>query len=224
MNRAEWYVLLYHRGSTSTTEIEGIRFADKLITGGMIVPGLWFRDVSDGDFENIFINGYNAIEAYTPSAEELPILYSLYPAMMPKGLKPAVNGALSLKNKWYKVAQHSQVVWGVAALCTVKGVCKAGDVAFAGDIVPSQWFAGLSKDQLNRMERMGARSSIWFDAQEAEYRAKNGFKAPIERYAPNPIELLKLYEKFAGAAPNAELPAIDIVDASANEEATEGGE
>lgn len=219
MNRAEWYVVLRKGGLSSLTDIEGVRLMDKDVMGGAIVPGLWFRDVPDADFESIFISGYHAIQAYSPSAEELPILYTLYPAMMPKSVKMPGNSAARLQNKWFKVASHKQMVYGVAALCTVQGVCKAGDVALAGDIVPGQWFAGLTIDQLNLMERCGARSAIWFDAQAPEYRARSGHKAPIERYPANPIETLSLYEKFPGANPKAK-----IASAESAEELTEGGE
>lgn len=220
MERAKWYVVLRKGGMSALHTIEGIRIEGRQVLGGLIIPGLWFRDIGDSDFESLFVKGYRSIEAYNPSAEELPILFSLYPAMAPKTLKPVGNGAGSLQNKWYRVASHVQVAWGVAALCTVAGVCKAGDVAYEGDVVPAQWFSGLSKEQLSRLERTGARSDVWFDAQDAEYRAKNGFLPPILRYGPNPIELLSLYEQFPGANPNA---AVVSVETAPSNEETEGG-
>lgn len=213
--RAAWYIVMRKGTLATTSTIEGIRQIDKKVLVGTILPGEFFRDVPDTVFNDLFVGGYRAIEAYTPSAEELPLLYTLYPKAMPKSVPVPANGASSLKNKWYKVNSHDFMLWGVTALATVKGICKAGDTAFAAEIVPAQFFAGLSIEQLNRLERIGAASPIVMNTLETDWHGVIMNAAPIARYAPNAIELLRLYEKFPAANP--ETPIV-------NQEEKEGSE
>ena len=196
MKRADWYVVRRAQGITATTDIYGIREKDKHAFGGAIIPGMWFRDVSDAVLQETIIQGYEAIEAYNPSDEELPILWTVYPATMPKTVKVVAGGAGSLKNKWYKIAPNNETsIAGIAALCTVKGVCKAGEIAQRGDVIPAQWFSGLSIQQLELLENRGVMSAAWLNAQDASHKTRN--KSPLLRYTPKPAELVELTKKFA---------------------------
>lgn len=207
MSREKWYVVTHKRPiNSSLGAIDGIRLAEKFAFPGTIIPGAWFDMVRDSDFNDLFIDGYQAISAYTPSSEELPLLYTLFPATRPKtSIKAAVNGGLSLKNKWYRVTEHHAMLYGVAALVTVEGVCKAGDVAFAGDIIPSHWFAGLTLQQINVLERDTVYSKEWVNSQSREFVTQfmRANKPQIVRVAPEPMELINLYKRYPGANPNA---------------------
>jgi hypothetical protein len=208
LKREQWYVA-NRRINSSSGAIDGIRMADKFVQPGVIIPGDWFKLVNDQVFDDLFVNGYEAITVYQPTAEELPVLYTLYPATRPKMVKAAERGGIDLKNKWYRVATHDGMVYGIAALCTIEGVCKAGDVAYAGDVIPAAFLAGLSIENISRLERSGAVSMAWVNGQtpdlQAQYMAK--LQPQLVRLAPNPIELQNLYAKYPGANPNAK-PAI----------------
>jgi hypothetical protein len=208
MSREKWYVTNRHLNS-AIGAIDGIRQTDKIAYAGTIVPGEWFKLVNDQIFDDLLVNGYEAITAYQPPMEELPLLYTLYPATRPKTVKAAEHGGLSLKNKWYRVPEHEAMVYGIAALVSIEGVCKAGDVAWPGDVIPAQWFAGLSIENIGRLERLGATSQLWLNGQDPSIQARymGWVKPQILRIAPNIIELQNLYAKYPGANPNA-TPAI----------------
>lgn len=205
MPREKWYVVTHNRPiNSSLGAIDGVRMADKKAFPGTIIPGLWFDMVNDSDFENLFIQGHNAITPYSPSADELPLLYTLFPATRPnRGLKAVERGGLALKNKWYRVSEHVAMLYGVAALVKVEGVCDAGDVAMAGDIIPAAFFAGLSIEQINVLERDTVYSKEWLDSQSREFRARfmRAKKPQIMRVAPSPMELINLYKRYPGANP-----------------------
>ncbi len=210
VTREKWYVANRHINSASGA-IDGIRQVDKVAYTGTIIPGEWFKLVNDQIFEDLFVNGYSAITAYQPSAEELPLLYTLYPATRPKTMNAAENGGLRLKNKWFRVPEHEAMVYGVTALCTVDGVCKAGDIVFPGDVIPAQFLAGLSIENISRLERLGATAQAWLQSQDAALQARymSWIKPQLLRITPQAIELQNLYAKFPGANPDS-TPAIVI--------------
>lgn len=218
--REKWYVVTHKQPLNSTLgAITGIRMAEKNAFPGTIIPGAWFDMVNDDDFHNLLIDGYGAVTPYEPSADELPLLYTLFPATRPKsGLKVATNGGLVLKNKWYRVSEHVAMLYGIAALVKVDGVCAAGEVAFGGDIIPSHWLAGLSIEQINVLERDTVYSQEWLNAQSREFRAKfmRSNKPQLLRISPSPMELKNLYKRFPGADPKAAVadvaPAEDSED------------
>jgi len=170
--RAKWYMV--KKALSASTNIEGIRKQNDVAHQGIIIPGKWFRDVPDSNF-NIILYDHMAIEAVEPEKDDYPLLYTLFPATFPKGANvPVANEGIELTKTWYKV---DRVFTGLMALCSIEGICSVGDIAVSGDVIPARWFSGLSEAQLRELV----------------------IKQHIVRYIPDPYELDILYAKYPGA-------------------------
>ena len=178
MNREKWYQVVHNL--SSTTYIDGIRIIDAVALAGDIVPGIWFQDVPDSNFFDVILHGRNAIKPITPDEDEYPYLYTLYPAMLPEGVK--LQAFERVYKKWYRVNTYKRgslaagAYNGLTALSDIDGVCQASDVAQVGDIIPSQWFGGLKPSDITKLL----------------------IKHCIEPYTPDPLELRVLQEKYPG--------------------------
>lgn len=173
----KWYRVLKALNS-SLGEIDGVRRKGAIAPRGAIIPGAWFNRVPQSKL-TLVLNDLECVEPYQPEAQEYLVLYTLYPAMLTsRKIDAAASGPSHWSRKWYQVS--GSVLWGVAALVDVDGVCLSGDVASSGDVIPSQWCAALDTEQFRALENLG-------------------YLAP---YKPDPFELSDLYERYPGAHPD----------------------
>jgi hypothetical protein len=213
MKRDKWYLVANDTLSAST-EIEGVRKIKTLSAlKGSVVPYEYFGNVPPDRFANLL--GRGDIVPYEPKNEEIEILYTCYPAVIPKAakFKTHVDGIMSYGRAWYRVDES--VPYGLAALVDIQGVCKVGDVAFAGDIVPSKFFAGLTMEQFQRLETCGLITDKYIESLAPDVRARQKYHGFVYRYAPDKYELQGLYERFPATNPERKPQAESIVEKDA---------
>lgn len=202
LRREKWYIVCNETLSAGTT-IEGIRTAKTLSARKLdVVPVEYFGAVSPDRFDILINRG--DIQPYKPSDNELELLYTCYPACIPKGAKFKVkaDGIMAYARAWYQL--NDAMPYGLAALVDIAGVCKVGDVVMAGEIVPAKFFAALSLEQFQLLEHYGLMSLSRYEALSTEQRGKIKPNGYLARYAPNVYELQGLHERFPAMSPQIE--------------------
>ena len=194
---SEWYTVSWGNSiNSSLGSIDGIRNDNTILTAGDIVPRDWFNLVPANRLA-LVIDDMNAFDTYEIDADEESLLYTVYPAK-----KPEVNFAAKhrlRRSQWFRVSSTCPV--GIMALRTVDGVCKVGDVAMAGDIIPSQWLSGLDMDAINRLCNSGLRSHKWelsLTSEQQKMLNDARDKPLLIRFNPPPSHLKGLYAKYPG--------------------------
>lgn len=192
--------MVVNEALSATTTIEGVRLAkNNSVAKGAVVPLEYFGAVPPDRFSNLLARG--DIVPYSPKDSELEILYTCYPAVIPKGAKftSQPNGIMSYQRAWYIV--RDTVPYGLAALCDIAGICKTGDVAMAGDIVPAKFFAGLTMEQFNRLEVCGLITDRYLESLAPDVLKRLKHEGFVYRSSPDKYELQGLYEKFPAMNP-----------------------
>lgn len=197
----QWYCVAWNKSISAGTSIDGIRIAGQVLHTGAMLPREWLQDVPNSRLKMLFDKRQHGLfDAYEPSADDELILYSAYPA-----LKPSIRFKNQFEGKaqWYQVTKNAP--FGIAALRTVDGVCKVGDVAKAGDIIPSQWLSALDYGQIRRLCTEGLRSRHFVKTlpQEQAKLLNQSMTFPLLRhYKPTALMLEALHEQYAGTHPN----------------------
>lgn len=198
---SKWYLITteeFH-GIQDLQTTEGMYIAERILPVGSIVPLEW---KGRQRVEDLYLP-MDAMREYTPTQEDWPILYALWPSLRPLDYQTPQLAAPS--HAWYKITppdarrNMSSVPFAYSALCDVEGVCKQGDLAHCGDIVPSAFFTGMNLAQMERLETVGLCATSWIDVHPPDYRAvyMKGFARPaIERVGLDPIRKLEMLEKF----------------------------
>ncbi len=195
-------------GMGNARRIAGVYLEGRILPVGTIIPEN-FKGLAD--IENIYIPS-NYLAPYEPDESDYPMLYMLWPQTKPKGYKAELQDTLE-ENAWYEIASPSKrsghiglssVPYGLSALMDTEGVCKAGQMAIVGDIVPSQFFSGLSALHLEQFQRMGAVALRWLadyaPNQRAEYMKELAWPV-IRRVYPSKDERIALYSQFPASNP-----------------------
>jgi hypothetical protein len=222
---SKWYMVTPEcsYGMQDTKSTEGMYEANRILPVGSIVPFEWkgLQRIRD-----LYIPA-NYLVDYEPSEDDWPILYMLWPSLRPHNVQfsfvenPRIGNPDSWAAGWYQVQKPdakrnmSSVPYGLAALCDVEGICKAGDVVMPGDIVPAPFFAGLSFSQFERLETIGLCSEQWLDTFDARWRGKYLqilARPAIERVAVSIPQRQALYEKFPAMSPQVKVEAIPKVE------------
>jgi hypothetical protein len=214
---SDWYIAIPNRdfhGMEDARDMEGVYCKGRILPTGSIVPLEWKGRQAINEL--YLPAGY--LEEYTPSHEDMALLYMLWPAIRPHGFSASLvdNMRVGSPGKWasgwYQIqAPHAKsrmcsVPYGVAALMDVEGVCKAGDIALVGDVVPAPFFAGLTMGQFDRLETTGLTSLEWLARFPSDNRAEYIRKVArpvIARIAVASHEKEALLEKFPAMNPNA---------------------
>lgn len=206
MKREKWYVInkVASGGVSADSSIEGIRHRGNQLYPCSIVPGDYFRDVTS-QYEALIFSappaGHQVALPYEPEQDEFALLYTVYPATIPDTEISPITEGKPIRPRWYRVSNTHFVPTGLQALVTVEGVCQRGDVANRGDIVPMQWFAGLSMAQLERLTQTGVTSLKQWNSYGSN-KHKIRVVPLLETYAPDPLELESLYAQYPGAHPD----------------------
>lgn len=199
IKRDKWYRVI-NDPLTATTRIDGIRLPKTVsLRKGDIAPLEYFSAMSPDRFETMIKRG--DMQAYHPKDNELEILYSCYPATIPVGAKFKIkpDGIMAFARAWYQL--NDALPYGLAALIEIKGICKVGDTAFPGDIVPAKFFAALSMEQFNQLEGYGLSFASYLESLAPDVRELFRPSGYLNRVAPNKFELPSLYEKFPAMNP-----------------------
>jgi hypothetical protein len=216
----KWYLITPEcsLGMENPISIEGMYEVRRILPVGTIIPAIWKYS---HDIENLYLPA-NYLAETEPSEKDYALLYMLWPQTRPNRLaipfveNPYIGNPETWVNVWYEIQgmnhkRLSSVPYGVSALMDIEGVCKAGQVAKTGDIVPAAFFAGLSTEQFEQFLRMGIVSQSWLSNYPAHYRAEymQVFARPVmARAALSPYQKEALYEQFSAMAPtNLETPA-----------------
>jgi hypothetical protein len=216
-----WYLITRFcvYGMQDTRDIEGMYTKGRILPIGSIVPQEWKGRQA---IQDLYLPA-NYLEAYEPDESDWNILYMLWSGVRPNDFKAqwVENSRIKGANGqwaagWYQIQapderrSMSSVPYGVSALMDVDGVCKAGDVAMAGDIVPAAFFAGLSYEQFDRLETIGLCSPSWLNNHPARARGDylRHFARPVmQRVAVDPQRREMLYKKYPALNPNAVIEA-----------------
>jgi hypothetical protein len=213
----KWYMITpeCNYGMQDLKDMEGVYFKERILPVGAIVPLEW---KGRQRIEDLYLPASYLID-YEPSAEDLPILYALWPSVRPLNYQAEfvpnarIGTPKNWAGGWYKISEPdeqrgmSSVPYAYAALCDVEGICKAGDLAFSGDIVPPAFFAGLSAAQMERLETIGLCSETWLNAWPRANRL--GYnrvlaRPVIERVGISKEEKENLLAKLPALAPKSE--------------------
>jgi hypothetical protein len=213
---SDWYIVtpacVY--GMQDVRTIDGMYEAGRILPVGSIVPLEW----KGRQLINDLYVPANYLESYTPTDEDMPLLYMLWPSIRPRSYtaelvdNPRVGRHGAWAHGWYEICKPderrnmSSVPYGIAALMDIEGVCKAGDVALAGDIVPAAFFAGLSAVQVDRLETIGLCSETWlsrYPVKERPNYLRYYARAAIRRVGVTAEQKAALYERYPALNPNA---------------------
>lgn len=210
---ARFYVVAWGKAISAGTDTEGIRKEGKRLFAGAMIPAEWVQDVPDTHLPILFDSeaqgGMALFDAYEPDTEDELILYTVFPAIKPPvRFKQLYDGS----TKWFRVTRD--VPYGIAALRSVDGICKAGDIAYEGDIIPIQWLSALPYDAIRRLSDTGLRSLQWAQGLNNEQVKilKGMAKYPvIVTYRPTSHELETLYEQYPGTHPDFNIPILENI-------------
>lgn len=212
----DWYIVtkacIY--GMQDVRTIDGMYEAGRILPVGSIVPLEWKgrRLIQD-----LYLPA-NFLEPYVPTDEDLLLLYMLWPSIRPSSYtaelvdNPRIGKRGAWTHGWYEIAKPdtkrnmTSVPYGIAALMDIEGVCKAGDIALAGDIVPSAFFAGLNSTQFDRLETIGLCSEKWlnqFPIQEHPDYHRHLARPAIRRVGVSATQKAELLKKYPALDPNA---------------------
>lgn len=211
----KWYLVTPDwemHGMQDDKDKDGLYIARRILPMGSMIPLEWkgLQAIRD-----LYLPA-NRLQEYKPTEEDWPILYMLWPSLRPDSFDvPLVENSRIGKqgawaSGWYKInapdkqRNMSSVPLGVSALRDVEGVCKTGDMAMVGDIVPAAFFAGLSYAQFERLETIGLCSESWLASHELEKRAaylRYWARPVMERVAVPLNERPALYAKYPAMNP-----------------------
>lgn len=206
-------------------DVDGMYFDRRILPVGCVIPLEW---KGRQRIQDLYLPAGH-LQEYEPNDSDWPILYMLWGAVRPYGIKfpivdnPRIGSPQKWASGWYQISAPdprkglSSVPYGVMALCDVEGICKAGDVAMVGDIVPAPFFAGLDAEQFDRLETIGLCSQSWLNAFEPHYRAEymKHLASPVmERYHASPYEKDKLFEKFPAMRPPSISEVVEVPNVS----------
>lgn len=204
-----WYMVTPEcsSGMQDLKTIPDVYEAGRILPPGSIVPESWkgARAVQD------LYMPKNYLVPYEPTEADYPLLYMIWPNERPRAYKVAdvENPAIS-DNAWFEVLapdakrNMSGIPYGLSALRDVAGVCKAGQMATVGGIVPSAFFTGLNIFQLEQIQQTGVISNDWLDGYRHEQKVEylRFLARPLIRRAyPTKTEKQALYEKFPAMNP-----------------------
>jgi hypothetical protein len=214
---SDWYIAIPNRdfhGMEDAKDMDGVYIKGRVLPTGSIVPLEWKGKQAIND---LYLPA-NYLEPYTPSHDDMALLYMLWPAMRTTSYQASFVENMRIgrdgqwASGWYQVvAPHEKsrmcsVPYGIAALMDIDGICKAGDVAMVGDIVPAPFFAGLNFAQFDRLETTGLTSLEWLSrfpvGNRAEYLRRIARPA-IARVAVTAHEKAALLEKYPAMNPQA---------------------
>lgn len=213
---SDWYIAIPNRdfhGMEDARDMAGVYEKGRILPTGSIVPLEWKGRQAIND---LYLPAHY-LEEYNPSAEDMALLYMLWPAVRPASFpialvdNPRIGTSEKWAGGWYQVqAPHIKsrlcsVPYGLAALMDIEGVCQAGDIALVGDIVPAPFFAGLNLAQFERLETMGLTSVQWLNRFPLDNRAdylRKIARPAIARVAIATHEKEALYQKFPAMNPN----------------------
>jgi len=214
MGLSNWYLVSPEcvHGMQDLKSIEGVYIAERILPVGAIVPLEWKGKQRISD---LYLPADQLIN-YSPVEDDWAILYALWPSLRPLNWKveAVINSRIGQAGQWasgwYRICypdpirNMSSVPYGYTALCDVEGICKAGDVALSGDIVPAAFFTGLSLAQFERIESLGLCSESWLDSWPSPYRAgylRNLARPVMERALISGEERAELMQKYPALAP-----------------------
>jgi hypothetical protein len=214
MNQSKWYMVTPEcgHGMQDLKDTYGVYLAGRILPVGSIIPLGW---KGQQKIRDLYLP-VNYLMDYDVQEEDWAILYALWPAMRPNDFTmPIVDNYRIQQNgewvgAWYKIASPdekrnmSSVPYAYAALADVEGVCKAGDLAFSGDIVPAAFFAGLDTNQFDRLLEIGLCSDSWLNTWPRQYRS--GYLRELSRPVMEQVGVPKderemLYQKFPALRP-----------------------
>lgn len=215
MSLSKWYIITpeCNYGMQDLKDIHEVYIARRILPVGCMVPLEWKGKQL---VQDIYLPA-NYLQAYEPTEDDWPILYALWSHLRPLNFKGVfVENHRLQDHAFYRICEPdekrnmSSVPYAYAALCDVEGVCKAGDFARSGDIVPAKFFTGLSAEQMERLEAIGLCSETWLNQWPKEYRVgywRTLARPVIEPYHPNKSERETLFEKYPQLAPKQESPS-----------------
>lgn len=197
MNKAKWYIVC-NDPLGATVAIEGVRIVKNISAiRGYIIPHEYFAATPVDRVQLLLERG--DIQAYQPQDDELEILYTCFPALVPKSAKFKRQGTINHK-EWYQVGAF--LPYGLAALVDIDGICKRGDVAFEGDIIPRAFLSALSMEQVARLESQGLVANRYLESLAPDVRKKRRLVGAIQRYFPDRYQLQDLMKQFPAMNPN----------------------
>lgn len=213
---SDWYIITpaCSYGMQDVKTIDGIYEANRILPVGSIVPLEWKGRQRIND---LYVPA-NYLEAYIPTDEDLPLLYMLWSSVKPDSYQasladnPRIGKQGAWASGWYEICppderrNMSSVPYGVAALMDIEGVCKAGDMALVGDIVPAAFFAGLNAAQFDRLETIGLCSETWlsrFPMRERPNYLRHLARPAIRRVGVNAVQKAELLKKYPALDMNA---------------------
>jgi hypothetical protein len=216
---SKWYIVMPSwelHGIQDTKMMDGVYIAERILPVGAMVPLEWKGQQRVRDL--YLPSSY--MEEYTPLEEDWPILYALWPSLRPLNYKGVfvpnsrVGTPEQWASGWYKISEPdglrnmSSVPYGYAALCDIDGICRAGDIAMSGEIVPAAFFAGLNLEQFDRLETIGLCSQSWLNKwPERHSHYMRGFARPVmERVMVSPSQKAALLEKYPALQAKNEVP------------------
>lgn len=222
-SQSKWYMVTPEcgHGMQDLKDSYGIYLAGRILPVGSIIPLEWkgWQKVRDLYLPVNYLSDYEVQE------DDRAILYALWPATRPNDFTmPIVDNHRIRQNgnwlgTWYKIASPdekrgmSSVPYAYSALCDVDGVCKAGDLAFSGDIVPAAFFAGLSAGQFDRLLEIGLCSDSWLSSWPKQYRGGylREMARPVMEQVAVPRETREaLYQKFPAMNPEKKVETIPV--------------
>jgi hypothetical protein len=221
MNQSKWYLISpeCNFGMQDLKDTHGMYFKERILPVGSIVPFEW---KGRQRIQDLYLP-MNYLTEYEPTEEDIPILYALWPSLRPLKYRGVVvenhhiGSPDNWASGWYKIAEPdelrglSSVPYAYAALCDVEGICRAGDLAFSGDIIPPAFFAGLSTTQFERLESIGLASESWLNTWPRQYRV--GYMRMLARPVMERVGVTKeqkdeLLAKFPALAPKEETKTV----------------
>jgi hypothetical protein len=222
---SDWYTIepICVHGMQDTSDMDGLYISRRILPIGSIVPLEWKGRQRVND---LYLPA-TMLADYTPVAEDMALLYMLWPAIRPLSYKAEwqensrIGTAGAWASGWYQIKEPdtrrymTSVPYGVSALMDIEGICKAGDIAMAGDIVPAPFFAGLSIAQFDRLETIGLCSTSWL----ANYAKgvwdyhRNYARPTIARVGVSASEKAALLEKYPAMNPQIvqEIPKVKTI-------------
>lgn len=210
----KWYLVApeCNYGMQDLKTTEGLYLAGRILPVGAIVPLEWkgLQRVN-----NLYLPAFQLLE-YELAEDDLAILMALWPSVRPLNYRqPLVENSRigspdAWAGGWYKICypdekrNMSSVPYAYSALCDVEGICRVGDLAHSGEIVPAAFFAGLSLNQFDRLETIGLCSDTWLSTWPRQYRVgymRELARPVMERVGVSRDEKEMLLAKFPALSP-----------------------
>lgn len=210
MNLSKWFMITPEcgHGMQDLKDMHGIYLAGRILPVGSIIPLEWKGQQRVRD---LYLP-VNYLMDYDVQDEDWAILYALWPAIRPNDFTIPVVDNYRIQNNgaWYKICEPdekrnmSSVPYAYSALCDVEGICKAGDLAFSGEIVPASFFTGLNSNQFDRLLEIGLCSDSWLNTWPRQYRTgylRDLARPVMEQVAVPREQRESLYQRFPAMNP-----------------------